>query len=213
MTTKLPPVWEIDPGPEKPLLSSERDGDRRRRIRAASRSRAPSTRRVGRDRRSRRLLRSDQYLHNLLQGRADPELLHAAEMLWAHHATLAPQADWSARRVAPGDVVVLHDPQTRGLVAAITAGVGSCGTDTSAPTSSQNAVPARSPLPALFLDFRPCPGEKALIAAREMGYGRWSCVAPKCPASPSRGAAGLRPDAAQGRDDCGVASHTKHRRP
>jgi trehalose synthase len=56
-----------------------------------------------------------KYLHILLHGRSDPGQLDDPEMMRTYRATLAPQAEWFAQRLTPGDVVILHDPQTLGL--------------------------------------------------------------------------------------------------
>ncbi|HEX6355001.1 glycosyltransferase [Actinophytocola sp.] len=57
-----------------------------------------------------------RYLHQLLHGRANAM---TAERLGTfatrYRAVLAPQADWLAEQLAPGDVVVLHDPATLGM--------------------------------------------------------------------------------------------------
>ncbi|WUH17963.1 glycosyltransferase [Streptomyces sp. NBC_00448] len=62
-----------------------------------------------------------KYLHHLLHGQADPGRLDDPEMARTYRAALAPQAEWFARRVTTGDVVVLHDPQTLGLAPAVKA--------------------------------------------------------------------------------------------
>lgn len=52
-------------------------------------------------------------LHHLLHGRTGTRVTDAAV---AHYrAVLRPQAHWLADRLGPGDVVVLHDPQTLGM--------------------------------------------------------------------------------------------------
>ncbi|MEV6930494.1 glycosyltransferase [Dactylosporangium sp. NPDC051485] len=60
-----------------------------------------------------------KYLHMLLHGRADPARLDDPQLMRTYRATLAPQAEWFAQRLAPGDVVILHDPQTLGLAPAL----------------------------------------------------------------------------------------------
>ncbi|WP_189212535.1 glycosyltransferase [Actinokineospora fastidiosa] len=62
-----------------------------------------------------------KYLHHLLHGNADPARLDDPAMLRTYRSTIAPQADWFGERVKPGDVVILHDPQTLGLAPAIKA--------------------------------------------------------------------------------------------
>jgi trehalose synthase len=60
-------------------------------------------------------------LHNYLHGDpGDGEALDAADQA-AYRATLARNADELAGIVRPGDVAILHDPQTAGLVAALKA--------------------------------------------------------------------------------------------
>jgi trehalose synthase len=62
-----------------------------------------------------------RYLHQLLHGRADALTADrlATAVPWYRDA-LAPQADWLADRLAPGDVVVLHDPPTLGMATRLT---------------------------------------------------------------------------------------------
>jgi trehalose synthase len=55
------------------------------------------------------------YLQRLLHDRADPAALTAAGIATRYRCLLAPQALWLARQLAPGDVVVLHDPATLAL--------------------------------------------------------------------------------------------------
>jgi trehalose synthase len=62
-----------------------------------------------------------KYLHILLHGRGDPALLDDPGMMRTYRATLTPQATWFAQRLTPGDVVILHDPQTLGLAPALKA--------------------------------------------------------------------------------------------
>ncbi|MFI5843807.1 glycosyltransferase [Catenuloplanes sp. NPDC051500] len=62
-----------------------------------------------------------KYLHHLLHGQADPGRLDDPAPLATYRATLAPQTGWFARFLSPGDVVVLHDPQTLGLAPAVKA--------------------------------------------------------------------------------------------
>ncbi|MGC4757630.1 glycosyltransferase [Micromonospora trifolii] len=56
-----------------------------------------------------------KYLHMLLHGRSDPGRLEDPQLMRAYRDTLAPQVEWFARHLVPGDVAVLHDPQTLGL--------------------------------------------------------------------------------------------------
>lgn len=56
-----------------------------------------------------------KYLHHLLHGQADPAPLREEGSLTAYRSALASQGSWLSERVGPGDVVVLHDPQTLGL--------------------------------------------------------------------------------------------------
>ncbi|MFI6762852.1 glycosyltransferase [Micromonospora sp. NPDC050417] len=56
-----------------------------------------------------------KYLHMLLHGRSDPEQMKDPQLMRAYRDTLAPQVEWFAQRLTPGDVVILHDPQTLGL--------------------------------------------------------------------------------------------------
>lgn len=57
-----------------------------------------------------------RYLHHLLHGRANVLTAERLEtsVPW-YRMVLAPQAAWLAARLAPGDVVVLHDPATLGM--------------------------------------------------------------------------------------------------
>ncbi|SCG43980.1 trehalose synthase [Micromonospora coxensis] len=64
--------------------------------------------------------RTTKNLHHLLHGTGDAGGLDARAV--AHYrAVLAPQARWLAGQVAPGDLLVLHDPQTLGLAPALAA--------------------------------------------------------------------------------------------
>lgn len=57
-----------------------------------------------------------RYLHHLLHTRADALTAdRLAVAVPAYRDVLEPQAAWLAERLAPGDVVVLHDPATLGL--------------------------------------------------------------------------------------------------
>lgn len=60
-----------------------------------------------------------KYLHHLLHGKADPGTLKQPGYLRGYREVLAAQAPWFTERVGPGDVVVLHDPQTLGLAPAL----------------------------------------------------------------------------------------------
>jgi trehalose synthase len=62
-----------------------------------------------------------KYLHHLLHGRADPARLADPEPLRTYREVLVPQAAWFDGELGPGDVVVLHDPQTLGLAPALRA--------------------------------------------------------------------------------------------
>lgn len=56
------------------------------------------------------------YLHQLLHGWADAWTIERLGADTPHYrSTLAPQAAWLAEQLDPGDVVVLHDPQTLGM--------------------------------------------------------------------------------------------------
>jgi trehalose synthase len=65
-----------------------------------------------------------KYLHHLLHGTADPTRLADPELMRTYRSTLESQQAWFAERVGPGDVVVLHDPQTLGLAPAVKAAGG-----------------------------------------------------------------------------------------
>ncbi|GAB3463495.1 glycosyltransferase [Actinophytocola sediminis] len=57
-----------------------------------------------------------RYLDRLLHGRADTLTTDRLNTSAGHYrTTLAAQADWLIERLAPGDVVVLHDPATLGM--------------------------------------------------------------------------------------------------
>jgi trehalose synthase len=119
----LTPVWEVEPDPtQRPLLvhvnATATGGGVSELIRGLLRHQdagwaviagAPAFYQV------------TKYLHLLLHGKGDPELLDEPELIETYHATLAPQAEWFAQRLRPGDVVVLHDPQTLGLAPALKA--------------------------------------------------------------------------------------------
>ncbi|MBQ1044355.1 MULTISPECIES: glycosyltransferase [unclassified Micromonospora] len=62
-----------------------------------------------------------KYLHLLLHGHADPTVLDDPETMRVYRSALAPQTRWFAERLRPGDVAVLHDPQTLGLAPALRA--------------------------------------------------------------------------------------------
>lgn len=62
-----------------------------------------------------------KYLHHLLHGHADPGRLEQPGFLGEYREVLAAQAPWFARQAGPGDVFVLHDPQTLGLAPALRA--------------------------------------------------------------------------------------------
>ena len=65
-----------------------------------------------------------RYVHHLLHGGADTRTAGRIAGAMPHYrASLAAQADWLAAQLEPGDVVVLHDPQTLGM-APVLAGAG-----------------------------------------------------------------------------------------
>jgi trehalose synthase len=65
-----------------------------------------------------------RYLHHLLHGRADALTTQRLAVAVPHYrSVLEPQAAWLAARLAPGDAVVLHGPQTLGM-APVLAGAG-----------------------------------------------------------------------------------------
>lgn len=85
-----------------------------------------------------------KYLHHALHDRADLFRLREDAHLTRYRSVLAPQADWLVERLDPGDVVVLHDPQTLGLapklaLAGMTV-VWHCHIGTSAPAAAGPAT-------------------------------------------------------------------------
>ncbi|HYQ70241.1 glycosyltransferase [Actinophytocola sp.] len=57
-----------------------------------------------------------RYLHHLLHGRADALTTERLAAAMPHYrSVLEPQAAWLAARLAPGDTVALHGPQTLGM--------------------------------------------------------------------------------------------------
>lgn len=81
-------------------------------------------------------------LHHLLHDRGAPRIDPAD--LDHYRAVLAPQAEWLAARVGPGDTVVLHDPQVLGLAPALAAAgarvVWHCHIGTDTPGQGPSAV-------------------------------------------------------------------------
>ncbi|MCX5206149.1 glycosyltransferase [Streptomyces sp. NBC_00237] len=118
----LTPVWETQPGFEKPLLvhvnSTATGGGVSELLRGLVRHQHAGWAVIAG---TADFYALTKYLHHLLHGRADPGLLDDPALLRPYRATLAPQSEWFARRVAHGDVVVLHDPQTLGLAPAVKA--------------------------------------------------------------------------------------------
>jgi trehalose synthase len=55
------------------------------------------------------------YLHRLLDDRADPAALGDPQVTGPYRSALAPQARWLAGQLEADDVVVLHDPATLGM--------------------------------------------------------------------------------------------------
>ncbi|WP_439382458.1 glycosyltransferase [Amycolatopsis lexingtonensis] len=81
-------------------------------------------------------------LHHLLHDRGAPRI--SAADLDHYREVLAPQAEWLAARVGPGDTVVLHDPQVLGLAPALAAAgarvVWHCHIGTDTPGAGPEAV-------------------------------------------------------------------------
>jgi trehalose synthase len=122
VTVTPTPVWEVEPGTERPLLvhvnATATGGGVSELLRGLLRHQPAGWAVIAG---TADFYAVTKYLHNLLHGQAAPELLDDPALLRIYRATLAPQAEWFARRVARGDVVVLHDPQTLGLAPAIKA--------------------------------------------------------------------------------------------
>lgn len=55
-------------------------------------------------------------IHHLLHGSGNPDVLDQRGQRELYRLVLRPQARWFARLLRPQDVVVLHDPQTLGMV-------------------------------------------------------------------------------------------------
>jgi trehalose synthase len=121
-TVMLTPVWEIEPGTEKPLVvhvnATATGGGVSELLRElVPRQQAGWAVIEG----TAEFYVMTKYLHHLLHGNADPCLLDDPALMRTYRSTLAPQGEWFAQRVTVGDVVVLHDPQTLGLAPAIKA--------------------------------------------------------------------------------------------
>jgi trehalose synthase len=116
------PVWEVDPGTERPLLihvnATATGGGVSELLRGLMRHQRAGWAVIAGNT---EFYAMTKYLHHLLHGQADPGLLDDPALMRAYRATLAPQAEWFAQRVTRGDVVVLHDPQTLGLAPGIKA--------------------------------------------------------------------------------------------
>jgi trehalose synthase len=116
------PVWEVEPGTDRPLLvhvnATATGGGVSEMLQGlVPRQRAGWAVIAG----TADFYAVTKYLHHLLHGQADPRRLDDPAPLRTYRSTLAPQAGWFAQWVAPGDVVVLHDPQTLGLAPAVKA--------------------------------------------------------------------------------------------
>ena len=118
----LTPLWEVEPGTDKPLLvhvnATATGGGVSELIRGLLHYQKAGWAVIAG---TADFYTVTKYLHNLLHGRADPRRLDDPALMRIYRATLAPQAEWFAQRVSAGDVVVLHDPQTLGLASAIQA--------------------------------------------------------------------------------------------
>jgi trehalose synthase len=118
----LIPVWEVEPGTERPLLvhvnATATGGGVSELVRGLVRHQRAGWAVIAG---TAEFYAMTKYLHHLLHGQADPGLLDDPALMRAYRATLAPQAEWFAQRVTRGDVVVLHDPQTLGLAPGIKA--------------------------------------------------------------------------------------------
>lgn len=118
----LTPVWEVEPGTERPLLvhvnATATGGGVSELLRGLVRHQHASWAVIAG---TAEFYTVTKYLHHLLHGQGDPGGLHDPALMRTYRATLAPQAEWFAQRVTLGDVVVLHDPQTLGLAPAIKA--------------------------------------------------------------------------------------------
>ena len=118
----LTPVWEVEPGTERPLLvhvnATATGGGVSELLRGLVRHQHASWAVIAGTAEFYTVTKS---LHHLLHGQGDPGGLHDPALMRTYRATLAPQAEWFAQRVTLGDVVVLHDPQTLGMAPAIKA--------------------------------------------------------------------------------------------
>jgi trehalose synthase len=118
----LTPVWEIEPGTEKPLVVHVNATATGGGVSELLRGLVPHQHAgwaviAG----TADFYVMTKYLHHLLHGNAAPGLLDDPALMRTYRATLALQGEWFAQRVTLGDVVVLHDPQTLGLAPAIKA--------------------------------------------------------------------------------------------
>ncbi|MBE3014674.1 glycosyltransferase [Microbispora sp. NEAU-D428] len=118
----LTPVWEIEPGTEKPLIvhvnATATGGGVSELLRGLIRHQPAGWAVIAG---TADFYAVTKYVHNLLHGQADPGRLDDPALMRTYRSTLAPQAEWFTRHVTPDDVVVLHDPQTLGLAPGIKA--------------------------------------------------------------------------------------------
>jgi trehalose synthase len=118
----LTPVWEMEPGAERPLVvhvnATATGGGVSELIRGLAHQQHAGWAVIAG---AADFYAVTKYLHHLLHGNADSGRLDDPALLRTYRATLAPQGAWFAQRVTSGDVVVLHDPQTLGLAPAIKA--------------------------------------------------------------------------------------------
>lgn len=118
----LTPVWEVEPGTERPLLvhvnATATGGGVSELVRGLLRHQPAAWAIIAG---TPDFYAMTKYLHHLLHGQADPGQLDDPALMRLYRATLAPQCEWFAQRVTRDDAVVLHDPQTLGLAPAIKA--------------------------------------------------------------------------------------------
>jgi trehalose synthase len=118
----LTPVWEIEPGTERPMIvhvnATASGGGVSELLRGLIRHQPAGWAVIAG---TADFYAVTKYVHHLLHGQADPGRLNDPALLRTYRSTLAPQAEWFAQRVGPGDVVFLHDPQTLGLAPGIKA--------------------------------------------------------------------------------------------